>query len=75
MLLEGEPRETNWNYRSVVGQLIYLTGSMQGELAFLVHQCARFLADPKRQHKQALQKIICYLIGTPGEGLIITPDK
>jgi hypothetical protein len=48
---------------------------MQGKLAFAIYQCACFLEDPKWQHKQALQKIIRYLISTPGEGLIITPDK
>jgi hypothetical protein len=72
---EGEPRKTDWNYRSIVGQLNYLTGSSRGELAFAVHQCARFAADPKRQHEKALLKILRYLKGTPNGGLIITPRK
>jgi hypothetical protein len=72
---EGEPRKTDWNYRSIVGQLNYLTGPSQGEIAFLVHQCMQFAADPKRLHKKALLKILRCLKGTPDEGLIMTPRK
>jgi hypothetical protein len=67
--------KTDWNYRSILGQLNYLTCSTQGELAFAVHQCARFAATPKLQHEKALKKIIKYLSGTLDEGLIISPDK
>jgi hypothetical protein len=72
---EGEPRKMDWNYRSIVGHLNYLTGSSRGKLAFAVHQCAQFSADPKRQHEKALLKILWYLKGTPNGGLIITPQK
>jgi hypothetical protein len=55
---EEEPWKTNWNYQSIVGQLNYLTGSSQGKLAFAVHQCARFAANPKRQHEKPWKSII-----------------
>jgi hypothetical protein len=48
---------------------------MRGELAFAVHQWARFAATPKQQHKKALKKILKYLAGTLDEGLIISPEK
>jgi hypothetical protein len=51
MVHEGEPCKTDWNYRSIVGQLNYLLGSTRGKLAFLVHQCARFSANKKTTRK------------------------
>jgi hypothetical protein len=54
---EGEPMKTNWNYRSILGQLNYLTCSTRGKLAFSVHQCVQFAATPKLQHEKALKKI------------------
>jgi hypothetical protein len=72
---EGEPRKTDWNYRSIVGQLNYLTGSLRDKLAFSVHQCTQFAAAPKRAQEKALLKILRYLKGTPDEGLIVTPRK
>jgi hypothetical protein len=63
-----------WNYCSMVDQLNYLTGSLQGKLAFAVHQCCsvQFSADLKWQQKKAVMKILQYLTGTPNEGLIMT---
>jgi hypothetical protein len=75
LVREGEPMKTDWNYRSILGQLNYLTCSTRGELAFAVHQCARFAATPKLQHEKALKKILKYLVGALDEGLIISPDK
>jgi hypothetical protein len=39
-----------------------------------VHQCARFSADPRLQHEQAIKRIVCYLKRTPDKGLILRPD-
>jgi hypothetical protein len=55
---EGKPHKTDWNYHSIVGQLNYLNGSLQGELAFAVHRCAQFAGDPKWLHEKVLLKII-----------------
>ena len=34
------------------------------ELAYYVHQCARFCNDPKHGHEQAVKDIVRYLINT-----------
>ena len=39
---EGKPRKETWHYRSVIGMMNYLVKCSQPELAFSVHQCARF---------------------------------
>jgi hypothetical protein len=76
LVQEGKPTKMDWNYWSILGQLSYLTCSTRGELAFSVHQCARFVADPTLQHEKALKKILKYLQGTLlDEGMIIKPDK
>ena len=31
-----------WNYASVVGMLLHLAGNVRPDMAFAVHQCARF---------------------------------
>ena len=41
------PRKQNWNYRSIVGMINYLTAMTLPYILFSVHQCARFFQDPK----------------------------
>ena len=36
-------RKEKWHYRSVIGMLNFLVNSTHPELAYAVHQCARFL--------------------------------
>ena len=47
-------------------------------MSFAVHQCARFCNDPKRSHKQAVKRILRYLLHTKriGEqGIVFKPDR
>jgi len=71
---EGEPRKSNFHYRSAVGQLNYLTGTTRPDLMVATHQCARFSADPRLQHEQAVKRIVRYLKRTSDKGLILKPD-
>ena len=59
---DGIARKENWNYRSVIGMLNYLVNTSQPELAYAVHQCARFSNDPKHCHEQAVKRILRYLL-------------
>jgi hypothetical protein len=67
----GEPRKTNFHYRSAIGQMKYLTAWTQPELMMAVHQCARFSGDPRLPHKQAIKRIVRYLKRTSSKGLIL----
>ena len=40
----------------------------------MVHQCARFCADPKLSHEKATHKIVRYLMKTKHEGIIFRPE-
>ena len=64
----------HFNYRRVIGKLLYLEKSTRPDLAYAVHQCARFTADPKYEHGQAVKWIARYLKGTMDKGIILSPD-
>jgi hypothetical protein len=53
--------------------LTYLSVSSRPDIAFAVHQCARFSVDPKRIHEIAVRRIVRYLHGTRDKGYILRP--
>ena len=55
--------------------LNYLATSTRPDLAFAVHQCAKFCSNPKLSHETAVKRIIRYLKSTPEAGLILKIDK
>ena len=72
---EEVKRKQTWNYRSLVGMLSYLQGSVRPDIFMAVHQCDRFCNDSKVSHERALNRIVKYLIGSSGKGLIYKTDK
>jgi hypothetical protein len=54
--------------------LTYLSTSTRPDIAFAVHQCARFSIAPKRIHEVAIRRIVCYLKGTQDKGYILRPS-
>jgi hypothetical protein len=64
-----------WNYRSVVGMLLYLAGNSRPDIAFAVHQAARFSHAPKQSHAVAVKRIVRYLKGTREKGMIFKPTN
>ena len=69
----GEPPDGTFNYASVIGMLLYLSGHSRPDIALAVAQCARFTHNPKRSHELALIRIGQYLKHTPDKGLILKP--
>jgi hypothetical protein len=70
---DGQPANGHVNYPAVVGMLLYLSGHSRPDIAFAVHQVARYSFKPTRRHELALIRIGRYLKGTMGKGLIMTP--
>ena len=64
-----------WSYSSVVGMLLYVAANSRSEIAYVVHQCARFTHNPKASHGAAVKQICLYLQGTKTKGLILKPSK
>ena len=54
--------------------LNYLGTSTRPDIAFAVHQCARFSSNPKRVHEIAVRRIVRYLKGTKDKGYILQPS-
>ncbi|KAL7474206.1 hypothetical protein ACHAW6_000192 [Cyclotella cf. meneghiniana] len=71
----GIPATGTFNYAAVVGMLLYLSGHTCPDIAFAVHQCARYTFCPTRHHELPLICIGCYLKGTMDKGLIMTPSN
>ena len=75
--IDGKLQAEHWNYRSIIGMLNYLVNFTQPDLAYSVHQCARFCSDPKASHEQVVKRIICYLLylrRRKGIGIRYRPD-
>jgi hypothetical protein len=70
---DGEPMSESWNYRSIIGMLLYLTTNTRPDCAFAVSQAARFSHDPKASHATAVKTIIRYLSRTSDKGMIVRP--
>ena len=71
---DGEAHDdSTWHYRSVIGKLNFLEKSTRPDIAYAVHQCARFLENPKVSHAQAVKILIRYLMGTKDKGIILNP--
>ena len=72
---DGEPFKEQWEYRSIIGKLNFLEKSTRPDIAYAVHQCARFMSDPKESHAQAIKQIGRYLIATADKGIILCPKN
>ena len=75
---DGPWHDEKWEYASAVGMLMYLASNAHPEIAYAVHNCARFTHAPRRSHSQAVKRVAHYLKGIVDnkEGLIfkITGD-
>jgi hypothetical protein len=72
---DAPPATESFNYAAVVGMLLYLNGHSRPDIAFAVHQCARYTFCPTRKHELALIRIGRYLKGTMNQGLIMSPSN
>jgi hypothetical protein len=72
---EGKPMTDTWNYRAIVGMLLYLSNNTRGDIAFAVSQVARFSNEPKQSHATAIKTILRYLKKTFDRGTEVTPSK
>jgi hypothetical protein len=71
---EGTPFDNSFHYRSVIGKLNFLEKSTRPEIAYAVHQCARFVERPTKLHGEAVKRIGRYLLAHPNEGIVLQPN-
>ena len=75
---EGQPLKDISQYQRLVGKLIYLTVT-RPDIAYAVSVVSQFMHAPRTCHMDAIERILKYLKGTPGQGIWIkkgtTNDK
>ena len=72
---DSNARIQTWNYRSVIGMMMFVAMSTRPDIAFAVYQCAKFNANPKQCHEEAVKRIERYLRRTRDKSLILTSNK
>ena len=73
--VDGSQCCNDWDYRSIVVMILYLAGSTRPDIAYALHQCARFSHSPKHSHKIVVKHVARYLKGNQTKGIIMTPDR
>ena len=72
---EGDKFLESWDYATVIGMLMYLSTNSRPDIAYAVHQCARFTHSPKHSHAAGVKRILRYLKGTKDQGMILNPSN
>ena len=70
---DGDPFNESWEYPVIVGMLMFLAQNTRPDIAYAVHQCARFTHNPKDSHAIAVKRILRYLNGTRTGGMSLRP--
>ncbi|KAL2901568.1 Retrovirus-related Pol polyprotein from transposon RE1 [Bienertia sinuspersici] len=61
-------------YRRLVGRLIYLCFT-RPDLTYAVHILAQFMQAPRTEHWDAALRVVRYLKGCPGQGILLRSDS
>ena len=70
----GTDHDKSFHYRSVIGKLNYLEKATRPDISFATHQCARYVADPKKSHARAELWLGCYLLHSRRKGIRFKVD-
>ncbi|WKA11474.1 hypothetical protein VitviT2T_028969 [Vitis vinifera] len=73
-LANGELLSNPESYRRLVGRLIYLAVT-RPDLAYSVHILSQFMQEPRIKHWEAALRVVRYLKGTPGQGILLRADS
>jgi hypothetical protein len=72
---KNKEHKADWHYRRIIGKLNFLSSSCRPDIACAVHQAARFSADPRINHNEAVGRIARYLKGTVDRGINMNPTE
>ena len=70
----GPDHDKSFHYRLVIGKLYYLEKATRPDISFATHQCARYVADPKKNHAQAVRWLGRYLLHSRKKGIKFKAD-
>lgn len=60
-------------YRRLVGRLIYLLAT-RPDMTYAVHILSQFMQNPRMDHWDSALRVVRYLKGTPGQGILLRSD-
>jgi hypothetical protein len=72
--VDGPIFREDWQYDSVIGMIMYLANNTRPEIAYAVHQAARFTHQPRQSHAIGVKRIAQYLQRTKNEGMLFSPQ-
>lgn len=61
-------------YQRLLGKLIYLTVT-RPDITFSVHILSQFMQSPTTVHMQAATRVLRYLAGNPGQGILLASSS
>ena len=68
-LCEEEPPIDKGQFQRLVGKLLYLNHT-RPDIAFSVGVLSRFMNSPRKSHLEAAYRVLAYLKGSMGHGLL-----
>ncbi len=63
--------DLNFNYRSAVGKLNYLTQITRPGIMYAMHQIAKYSLDLRQSHEEAILYLVCYLNSLSAKSVLV----
>lgn len=70
---DKDPKVDATHYRRLIGRLLYLQAT-RPDIAYSVNILSQFVSDPRKNHMDALFRILRYLKATPGQGILLPKE-
>ena len=69
----SDPLKDPTCYRRLIGQLIYLT-IIRLEITYAMNTLSQFMHEPQKHHFDTARRLLHYLKGAPGRGLLFSSN-
>jgi len=73
-LTDGDLLHDPTKYRSLAGRLIYLI-VIRPNIVYSVRTLSQFMQEPRKTHWDTTSRVMKYIKGTLGQGLLLTSDN
>jgi hypothetical protein len=71
---DGPAFNESWQYDLANGMMMYLANNTRPDIAYAVHQAARFTHHPRQSYAVGVKKVAWYLKQTKLEGIFMSPQ-